>query len=146
MEKQYFLNDFQVHVAFADGIIRITNNRALKLAIQAHPEKSVDLLVRSIQEDYLLHNNKMLLVTSDSLVVEIWGHIYFEYFLLRYNKLLQFILIFGLYGRFRKSCEVIDCGELGKDPNRRLWDVLTPYRRTIAKRLPNVDLLRFSRR
>ena len=144
MEKHYVINDCQVKVVFEEGLIRITNDKALKRAAQRDPQESVDLLIKQINEDYYSYQGKALAVTSDSLAVEIWGHIYIEYFLLKYKKLLRVILVFGLYTRFRRSCEVIDCGEHGKDPNRGLWDMLAPHRGRIAERLPKVDLLRFT--
>ncbi|WP_257667820.1 hypothetical protein [Parapedobacter tibetensis] len=133
MEKYYSIGGNQVKVIFNDGLVGIVNDMALKQAVDMQPEESVDLLVVWIKEDYLLEKGEPLVITDNSFVVEIWGHVYVDYFLLKYKTLLRVILAFGLYARFCKSCEVIDCGERGKDPNRRLWDALAPYRKAIAK-------------
>ncbi len=136
MKKRYTLNGNQVEVFFNEGLIGITNDAALKRLVQANPEESVELLVRQINKDYRVYHGRALAITDDSFIVEIWGHIYFEHFLLKYRKLLQSILFFGLYQRLCKSCEVIDCGEKGKDPNRKVWDILSRYKKQFAKWLP----------
>lgn len=136
MKKHYLIRDNPVTVQVREGFVHITSNQSLTRAIRDRPTTAVAQLVSQIKEDYLHDFGKPLAITDDSFVVEIWGHFYFERFLLKYSKILRFILIFGLYKRLCRSCEVIDCGERGKDPNRRFWDKLAPFRSQIAKWLP----------
>ncbi len=144
MEKYYLLQDCSVRVVFKVGLIGITNDNALKRLMHVDLNGVTDELIRLIKADYALFQGTPLAISDDSLVVEIWGHVYAEYLLLKYRKVMRAILIFGIYARLRKSCEVIDCGEREKDPNRRLWDRLTRYRGWFGKRLAKADLLRFA--
>lgn len=144
MEKQYRWKDHSITVEFEKGHIRVVNDGALKRAIEADPKATVSALINYIQEDYGSWLDESLNIPTDSFVLEIWGHVYFEYYLLKYSGLFKFLLPFGLYRRFRKSCAVIDCGEKGKDPNRWVWDCLATLWRGMGRWLPKVNLSRFS--
>lgn len=133
MEKRYDLYGFPVTVAFGAGLVRIHNDRFLKQAVDSDPVQSVAKLVQWVKADHAAYTGQDLAIGDDSVAVEIWGHLYFEYFLLKYRRLLRIILFFGLYGRLCRSCVVIDCGERGKDPNRRFWDYLARHRGRMAK-------------
>ncbi|MGK6351414.1 hypothetical protein [Parapedobacter sp. DT-150] len=136
MEKAYRLHDCLMVVGIEEGHIRIANDAAFKRMVTLQPVRAVTQLVNLIKADYQRHYGKPIVITDDSFAVEIWAHLYFEYFLLKYHRLFRFVFRFGLYRRFLRSCEVIDCGERGIDPNRRMWDILAPFRGRIAKWLP----------
>lgn len=142
MEKQYFLEGVSVRVKIREGLVCIFNDQALKQAIAIHPEALTRALVKQIKTDYKARYGRDLAIPDDSFTVEIWGHLYADYFLLKYSGLMKSILPFGLYNRLRRSCEVIDCGEHGKDPNRWLWNTAAPCRRVLAKLLANARLSR----
>lgn len=133
LDKRYDVFGFPVTVAFEAGLVRIRNDRFLRQSVDRHPERSVDALVRSVKADYAANAGRELAIGDDSFVVEIWGHLYADHFLVKYRRVLRIVFPFGLYGRFRRSCAVIDCGERGKDPNRRLWDYLARYRGLMAR-------------
>jgi len=143
MKRQYTLYNQPVEVDLEEGLVRISNNGCLARLMVTQHERSTASLVDLIQADHLAQYGRGLEISTDSLVMEIWGHIYFGYILLKYKKLMRFIFLFGLYNRFLRSCVVIDCGEQGKDPNRKLWDLLTPFRNWVGRRLAKADLLRF---
>ncbi len=138
MEKQYTLDGVSVRVTFVKGLVRIVNDMPFKQAVVGQPEKITTALVAEIKADYEAVFGSALAIPDDSFVVEILGHLYFDYLLLKYRRILKFICRFGLYDRFCASCKVIDCGEYGKDPNRWVWDKLVPFRKTLAKQLGNV--------
>lgn len=146
MKKHYLLHGFTVEVIIEEGLIRVNNDSQLKRAIESGLEKNTASLVDWIKADHLACFNKVLNIGDRSLIVEIWGHLYFEYFLFKYSKLLRIILTFGLYKRFRRSCVVIDCGEHGKDPNRRFWDFVAPLQNWLGKWLSNIRLSTFAER
>lgn len=139
MKQRYEVEGYWVTVDLNQGLVRITNDNAFKHAVAIHPIQSVISLIDSIQAGYSTLYGTALAIGQDSFAVEIWGHLYFEYFLLKYNKLLRIIFLFGLYNRFLNSCQVFDCGEQGKDPNRWLWDWLARYRRKIETWLPKIN-------
>ncbi|RQP17178.1 MAG: hypothetical protein EAS52_09540 [Parapedobacter sp.] len=138
MERRYKVGGYEVIVELNEGLVRIVNNDAFKHAVAVQSTNSVASLIGSIQADYITGYGTSLAIGDNSFAVEIWGHLYFEYFLLKYNKLLRIIFLFGLYKRFLRSCQVFDCGEAGKDPNRWVWDRLARYRRTIESWLPKI--------
>src|SRR5690606_64513 len=117
MEKQYLLSGLPVRVEIAVGLVRIVNDRSLRRVVVEQPCSATMALVGRIQADYETTFDMELGITDDSFVVEIWGHLYCDYLLLKYKRILKVILVFGLYERFRQSCKVIDCGEPEKDPN-----------------------------
>jgi len=144
MEKQYLFDGLMVQVTLVDGLVRIVNDLPFKQAIVRQPEGNTTALVAKIKSDYEAFFGNGLAIDNDSFVVEILGHLYFDYLLLRYRRVLRPICIFGLYDRFCRSCSVIDCGERGKDPNRWLWNKLVPFQKPLAGRLGNVRLSRFT--
>ncbi len=139
MNKSYVLYGHSIYADIERGLVRIHNDVGIKHAIGIHPVQSMERLVSWIQDEHLNTHGRTLVIGRDSFVMEIWGHLYFEYFLLKYRLLSHIIFPFGLYKRFRKSCEVIDCGERGKDPNRWIWDRLARYRRRISRWMPKID-------
>ncbi len=136
MEKEYVLFGWFAKVNIQEGLVGIVNDRSLRRMVGPQPELAAVSLVDLIKADYAAIYGTALLIADDSFIVEIWGHLYFDYFLLKYKTVLRFILLFGLYDRLCRSCEVIDCGERGKDPNRRVWDAIARYRRCLANWLP----------
>ncbi|WP_262246656.1 hypothetical protein [Parapedobacter soli] len=144
LEKQYTPGGLPIRVEIADGMVRIVSDRPLKQTVVAQPEAATSTLIAEIKADYKVAFGKHIDIQDDSFIVEIWGHLYADYLLLKYSKILRYIFMFGLYARFRRSCETIDCGEYEKDPNRWLWNKLVPFRQLLARRLGNIPSSRFS--
>ena len=129
------LYGYPIKVLINKGLICITNDAALKYAAMLQPLAFAKQLVNWTQEDHQETYGETIAINNHSFIAEIWGHLYFEYCLLKYSAFGKFIFPFGLYRRFLRSCEVIDCGERGRDPNRRLWDKLVPIRGWLGRRL-----------
>lgn len=133
-----------VRVEIKDGMVHIVNDPSLRRVVVEQPSVATAALVDEIRADYKATFDKGLAIADNSFIVEIWGHLYCDYLLLKYTKMLKVILIFGLYDRLYRSCRVIDCGEGGKDPNRWLWDKLVVFRAMLGRRLRNIRLSRFT--
>lgn len=133
MELRYTIQDTTVTVAMEDGLVRIVNDRAFTQLLHTEPRKTALCLVKWITTDYDARFGKQLAISSSSFAIEILGHVYFELLLRKYPKVLRIVLFNGLYDRLCRSCAVIDCGEKGKDPNRRLWDMLSMITRHLIK-------------
>lgn len=133
-----------VRVEIGDGMVHIVNAPSLRRVVVEQPSVATAALVDRIRVDYEATFDKELAIADDSFIVEIWGHLYCDYLLLKYNKILKVVLVFGLYDRLYRSCRVIDCGEDGKDPNRWLWDKLVVFRTALGRRLRNIRLSRFT--
>ena len=124
MQRTFEYNTGKIEVAFGRGVVRVDNDRALWVYIHLDPYSNTRRLVTWIKQIYASAFDEDLRISDNSLAMEIWGHIYFEQFLLRNPKLGRVLFPFGLYQRLVTSCEAVDCGESSKDGNRWLWDVL----------------------
>lgn len=139
MKRRYEIDGYEVIVDIQEQLVCITNDNAFKFAIAAQPVRSVAYLISSLRADYTAAYGTALAIGDDSFAVEIWGHLYAEYCLLKYKRVLRLIFLFGLYDRFLRSCQVFDCGARGKDPNRWIWDRLARYRHKIESWLPKIN-------
>jgi hypothetical protein len=89
-----------------------------------------------VKKEYERLYKKELNISDASLAVEIWGHVYFEYFAIVFEKLVNMNLIKQMASKISSYCEIIDCGESEKDNNRFFWDILAPFKNQIAVLLP----------
>lgn len=136
MKKVYTINNCQVNVTFGNGTVHIYNDKAFWECVQHDPKGTVAELVNKIKTAYLHHKGQTLRISDRSLVVEIWGHLYYEYYVLRLRRMLNANWFDRLSIKLLKPSESIDCGEQGKDSNRWIWDVLSHGHGFIAMLLP----------
>lgn len=135
-KRVYRYGDCHIEVLFGDGSVHVVNNKDLWTLLGTEIAARTAAFVVWIREQYLQLFDKELDITEDSLIVEIWGHVYFEYYILAVKELIRLKLVGDLLERMLKVSEVIDCGEAGKDNNRKLWDLLAPHKSFILKMLP----------
>ncbi len=140
MQKAFSFGKGEFLISFGQGVVRIESNEELLDYIGENPAIHTRKLVETIQEIYIRNYGRKLKVTDNSLIIEIWGHTYFEYFMLRNERLGRILFPFGLYRRLVASCEAIDCGEAGIDGNRWLWDVLSVFVPLISRFIPRKSL------
>ncbi len=134
--KLYRFDRGTVEVLFQQGSIHIVNDTALWTLLEGTVKENTITLVTWIREQYQALLGKDLDITDDSLAVEIWGHVYFEYYLLILKELVRLQLLNDLLEPLLAKSDVIDCGEAGLDNNRKLWDMLAPHRNFILGMLP----------
>jgi len=136
MEKEYVLNGFIIKVNMEEGIVRIGNDTQLWGMLNNNRLVNSRLLVQQIADDYAACFGKPLEISAESLIVEIWGHVYIDYFSRSLNDWLKLQPVAALAEKIAGYCSVIDCGESGKDSNRFVWDMLSGQVTTIDKLLP----------
>ncbi len=68
--------------------------------------------------------------------MEIWGHIYFDYYVQAVKELVPIELVADFLNRINKVSEIIDCGEAGLDNNRNFWNMLATHKAFILDMLP----------
>ncbi len=136
MQKTIRLEGRELIVIFGQGVVRIENNEELLVYIGESPYVHTKQLVEAIQAIYSQSYGSRLGITGSSFIIEIWGHTYFEYTMLRNERLGRFLFPFGLYKRLVDSCKVIDCGEASIDGNRWLWDVLSVFVPLVSRIIP----------
>ncbi len=136
MKEVFKLNNCLVHIEFQEHSIHITNDTDLWKLVGHQPVVVTPRLVSFIHEQYQARYGRAFGVHPDSLIAEIWGHVYFEYFALIFEKLVKLRLVEMVTAKLISYCEIIDCGEEGYDDNRGLWDSLAPFTGLIAGWLP----------
>jgi hypothetical protein len=136
MKQVFALNGYHIEVFFEEHSVHITNNRELWQLIGMNPEASTAALVRQIFTEFARLHGREFDIHPDSLIVEIWGHVYCEYMALILGNLIKMKLTTLVMDKLISYCEVIDCGEKGYDNNRSFWDMLAPFTSLIAGWLP----------
>ena len=140
MHKKYELAESLIQVKFQENSVHIVNDKELWQLLAEDIENRTTALAQEIRKDFSLQYKRELKITEDSLIVEIWGHVYFEYFALAIQNLINLKLIESIVSSAISYSELIDCGETGYDNNRWLWDILAPHKTLIAGWLPkNID-------
>lgn len=136
MKHLFLLQGRSIEVLFDEHAVHITNNKELQQLIAADPEGNTRALAELILQQFEVCNKRSFALHPDSLIVEIWGHVYCEYLAQILDNLVKLQLVKALAGKVIAFCEVIDCGEPGHDSNRVLWDMLAPFTAIIAGWLP----------
>lgn len=145
MEKEYVVNGFVITVSMEEGIIHIVNDAQLWDMLNDDRLINSISLVQQVTDDYKTGFSRPLAITADSLIAEIWGHVYIDYFARSVNDLLNLKPVAMLAGKVIGYCSVIDCGENEKDSNRFVWDMFSGQVATIDKLLPgkiDTDILK----
>ena len=119
-----------------NGVVSIINNADLWKYFSEEVNTRTTRLTQMIKRDYREFYNKELDIGENSLMVEIWAHIYYEYYILSIGSMFRTGWVKRLIEKLVKPSQSIDCGERGGDRNRRLWDILARYRSAISKLLP----------
>lgn len=135
-EKIYELSGHELLVIFDEKLIRIKKPKALQKFLSSAIDNRSEVLVNYIKQDYFLLMGKELDVTNDSLIIEIWGHIYASYFARAMKNLIKLQLVENAADFVIKRSDTIDCGESEVDSNRKIWDVLANFKGIILTFLP----------
>lgn len=136
MDKTYQFRELYITITIEEGIVRIKNDVALWLFVSKDIKERTDWLIDCMLIDYATEIGKPLKIHSRSIAIEIWGHLYYEYFILLICHYLAINPSIKRIKRLLRSSEIIDCGEKCKDSNRFLWDFLTPFYKIIYFLLP----------
>ena len=129
------LHEKNIELELTQHKVKITNNDQLNALLATGTEAATDALVAAIKQEFKKSNNREIDISSASMAVEIWGHVYTEKFATAIKYLSRLSLIDGIADKIVEHCEVIDIGESGRDNNRFVWDTLAPFKSMIAKLL-----------
>ena len=135
-EKIYDLSGHQLLVVFSDQLIQIKKPHHLKQFLSSDIKNRSEVLVNYIKQDYFLLFNKELDITNDSLIIEIWAHVYASYFARATKNLIKLKLIEKAANLIIKRSDTVDCGESDVDTNRKIWDILSNFKGIILTFLP----------
>ena len=115
--------------------IRIYNNADLSGLLKENAEVSTDELIIHLKKEYFKLFNTDFKISSNSIAVEIWAHVYAEKFAKAVNSFSSIEFIDKIAEKIIHHAEVIDIGEHGHDDNRFVWDALAHLKPAIAKLL-----------
>lgn len=135
-EKSYKLSGHHLLVEFQPQLIRIKKPRALKKFLSEDIELRSEILVNYIKQDYFLIIGKELDVANDSIIIEIWGHVYAGYFARAMKNLIKLKLIENIADFIINRSDTIDCGENEIDSNRKFWNLLANFKGIILTFFP----------
>lgn len=136
MKKQFTIEGIIVTVDFFDRGLQLKGDRNLWLLMDRDPVKNAHRITEKVLEFYPLHYGRKLKIRADSIIVEIWGHVYAEYFVLLWRDRLGFRWLNRLCRFVRTKSAEIDIGEWGADANRWFWDVIAVLKPIISFFLP----------
>ena len=135
-EKSYKLSGHHLLVEFQPQLIRIKKPRAIKKFLSEDIELRSEILVNYIKQDYFLIIGKELDIANDSIIIEIWGHVYASYFARAMKNLIKLKLVENVADFIINRSETIDCGENEIDSNRKFWDLLANFKGIILTFFP----------
>jgi len=135
-EKIYELSGHELLVIFDEKLIRIKKPKALQKFLSLDIDNRSEVLVNYIKQDYFLLMGKELAITNNSLIIEIWGHVYASYFARAMKNLIKLQLVEHAADFIITRSDTIDCGESEVDSNRKFWDVLANFKGIILTFLP----------
>lgn len=120
-----------IEIILREDSVEITNDKKLQSYLRGPGNPALDLA------DYLLsyHSNIFddpLDISRDSMAIEILAHVHMDDFV-QYAATMRFDDLSDLDAFASSHTGIIDCGELNIDPNRHIWDALTPFSHMIYK-------------
>ncbi|RZL51025.1 MAG: hypothetical protein EOP00_01355 [Pedobacter sp.] len=135
-EKNYELSGQKLLVMFDEKLIRIKKPKALQKFLSTDIDNRSEVFVNYIKQDYFLLFKKELAISNNSLIIEIWGHVYASYFARALKNLIKLKLIENAADFIINRSDTIDCGESDVDGNRKFWDLMANFKGIIITFLP----------
>ncbi|WP_316829499.1 hypothetical protein [Pedobacter aquatilis] len=136
MDKTYELKNCEIKVCLNEGLIRVYSDKGLWYYLDGNVKARTLALVLLIKSDYQKEFGKPLKITVNSLMIEIWAHVYSDYLGLLLKRKLKIKWIQNLLQKGIERAEIIDCGERKLDTNRWVWDFLSHFKSVISLFLP----------
>ena len=118
----------EIPVEYKKSLVQISCDDTLRSFLKSDKRAAVDL-AEYIKTQYMENRKKELDITTDSLAIEILGHVYAD----ALAEAMQHIghmpeglkyMLEELGKKAQEKTRIIDCGETSVDPNRFVWDAL----------------------
>lgn len=140
MKKEYHIMNYMIRVSFSPKIVHITNDKDMECLLSEDLEGGTQEMVKLIKGDYFKEYQEALRISEDSMMIEIWGHVYFEYFTVLATRIFSSELTDKIAGWVIQRCETIDSGEGEVDMDRKFWDSLAPFKEIITTALTGMPV------
>lgn len=128
IEKTYQLAGCCISIKYRKQLISIAQLHELLIYLNTATAQRSDELAILIKEDHKNLFGSPLNISTRSIVVEIWGHVFAGQVAKLLKRILPFRPINKLANFVINRCDVIDCGEKGIDTNRWVWDFLSVFK------------------
>lgn len=118
---------------FSDKTVHVQNDEVLKNWLAEPGEQSL-VLAAELKDAYHQTFGQALGITTDSLAVELLGHVFVDEVADKAGQFSQQLgagLMQSFFEKLTAHTEIIDCGEKSVDSNRLVWDALTPFKGVI---------------
>lgn len=115
---------------FTDRVAHVVNDETLKNYLDQKGNQSLELATE-LKSAYQNTYGKALDISTDSLAIEILGHVFVDDFSEKVGAISKKVGIDSLadfFAKVEKHTDVIDCGEKAVDDNRSVWDRLVPVK------------------
>jgi hypothetical protein len=137
MQRQYNIDGYIIKVTFKAKSIHIDNDVMLWNMLNAARLVHSRTLIAHILDEFEKQQGRTLAISSNSLIIEVWAHVYIDYFAKVLDDITPLNLLASVKNAVGRWCDVIDCGEQGVDNNRFLWDMLSGQVDRIHAMLPD---------
>ncbi|SEM19977.1 hypothetical protein SAMN05216436_102204 [bacterium A37T11] len=136
IERTLIVQKCHICIRMEPGVLRIINDFELWKLLGTHPRLHTSILVDTALLVYLQFFQHPLAISHASLIVEIWGHVYYEWLILSLKHAIPISFLHKKLNEMVRPSQIIDCGEKGKDSNRWFWNFLAPLKWLIGFFLP----------
>lgn len=123
---------YDIAITMEMQAIHILNNEVLLFYLQ-QPDNGALELADFILEQYEERFGVPLQVGRHSLAIEILAHVFADKFADSVQRLADrlddkyTVTLQKLVDKIKLHSDVIDCGEMGRDNDRLLWDLISPF-------------------
>lgn len=115
--------EYELQVEYEDGLVRINMDENLYSLLE-NEKSGASTIAEVIKNKYQAILGKELNIETNSLAIEILGHVY-------PNKIIEATSSVPMPAKAKEFIEmlhdkanIIECGERGKDENRMIWDTI----------------------
>lgn len=136
MVTQLSVHGKNISVELVAHVVRVATDNQLTGLLQQNAKAATEELVARIKAEYKNMFHVPLMITNQSMMVEIWGHVYADEFAIWIKRRIFFPFFQKVTNFVIYHAEVIDIGERAYDSNRFLWDALAIFKPAIALFLP----------
>ncbi|MBX9449956.1 MAG: hypothetical protein KL787_09685 [Taibaiella sp.] len=133
MESSVAILNYPVTFTVSQYGVHIYCDSSFHNLIEQSPKQGIHLLAIALKRKYAEVHQRDLNISIDSIVVEIWGHHYFELVFDRTKWLISAPVFNRIRKRLEQATEAIDIAEKGHDNNRWVWNILASFKGLIQR-------------
>lgn len=138
MKRKLYIHGIPISVTFSSRICSIQNDINLAYLLSRKIKEHTVLLADAVYQEFFNIYHRQLSIRKNSFMVEVWGHVYCDYYAQKLSKLLPTKWTNKLAKRISKYCAQVDIGEKPYDKNRFFWDAISWCKPLVQMLLPPI--------